>query len=564
MRGGAFTLPLVVVWNASDSYVLPKLLLARLLVIVLAALWLTRAALEGSLGAKRTVLDVPLAAFTASAALASLLAVNRTLALFGSYQRYEGLLTILLYAALFWLTVQTLDGPDQAKALLRALLAAAYVAALVAVILSILGSVQGVTGGESAFTFSGLLRASGTLGNPNLLATLLAMVLPLALDELLRAASLSSRLYRLNVLIMMTLALLLTFGRSAWIGAALGLGIVAVAGVRRRARPGSLVVPVLALAAISLLVAQSARGGLPLGPSLLTRAASITDPAGGSLLTRFHVWEDTIGLIASRPLTGYGPDTFGLVYPRFETGNWAPGFRVDKAHADTLQVASTQGLLGLAAYLGLQLATLVVFWRARRMPATPALLGAWLAYEIPTQLNFSWLPAAAPFWIFLGASMVYCSDRGHRIQGGRLGRLGGMAVIGGALAILTLTVAAVIVPYVAEQRFSAGLVAELRGQTAAARLAVDDALRLAPHNSVYAVAAGDLALRSGDLASARLDYLRAASAGSADPSPYRSLAVLDEMAGRRDEAIWAARQAVDLDPFNPAGRQLLDQLRSGR
>ena len=560
LRVGAFTLPLVVVWSASDSYILPKLLLARLLVIVLAGLWLARCALEGRLMAKRTPLDMPLAAFVGSAVLASFFAVNRALALFGAYQRYEGLLTILLYATLFWLTVQTIDGPDEAKGLLRVLLAAGYVAALFAIIQSVLGSVQGVRVGESAFTFAGLQRAQGTLGNPNLLATFLAMLLPLALDELLQAASFSRRLYQLNVLLMMMVALLLTFGRSAWIGAALGLGIVAAARFRSVPRLRLIFVPGVALVVVGLLLALPARGGLPIGESLLTRAASITDPASGSSLTRIHIWKDTIALIASRPLTGYGPDTFGLVYPHFETGNWTPGYRVDKAHADTLQVASSQGLLGLAAYLVLQLATLVVFWRARRLPATLAIFAAWLAYEIPTQVNFSWLPAAAPFWIFLAASTVYCSTggRGPSIVG--LRRVRGVAFVGAAVAGLVLTVAAVNNPYVAEQRFSAGLAAELHGHTAAARVAVKDALRLAPQNSVYAVEAGDLDLRSGDIASARGDYLQAARSGTADPSAYRSLAVIDELLGRRDEARWAAQQVVYLDPFGPAGRQLLDQL----
>ena len=205
-----------------------------------------------------------------------------------------------------------------------------------------------------------------------------------------------------------------------------------------------------------------------------------------------------------------------------------------------------------------------MFWRARRKLLTPALFAAWLGYQIPTQLNFSWLPAAAPFWILLGASVVYCSRVEPQLRRLRPGRLSPMVAALGAALASALIVATVIVPYAAEQRFTAGLALELRGQNAAARGAIKEAVLLAPQSSEYATEAGDLSLRSGDIASARAGYLRAAGAGSADPSPYRSLAILDQLSGRRDEAIWAARQAVVLDPFNGEGRELLESLTAQR
>src|SRR5439155_13606631 len=116
---GAFALPLAVLWNASDSYVLPKLLIVRTLALLLTALWLTRGVLERQLLVRRTLLDIPLLVFVGSAGISTVFAVNRNLGLVGAYDRYEGLLTIVSYAAVCWLTVQTLRGPDSAPALLR-------------------------------------------------------------------------------------------------------------------------------------------------------------------------------------------------------------------------------------------------------------------------------------------------------------------------------------------------------------------------------------------------------------------------------------------------------------
>src|SRR6266702_3070826 len=85
----AFALPLAVLWNASDSYVLPKLLIVRTLALLLAALWLIRGVLERQLLVMRTLLDIPFLAFVVSAGISALFAVNRNLGLVGAYDRYE-------------------------------------------------------------------------------------------------------------------------------------------------------------------------------------------------------------------------------------------------------------------------------------------------------------------------------------------------------------------------------------------------------------------------------------------------------------------------------------------
>jgi O-antigen ligase len=144
----------------------------------------------------------------------------------------------------------------------------------------------------------------------------------------------------------------------------------------------------------------------PWARSALARALTIADPTQGSGATRLHIWSDTLHLVAARPWVGWGPDTFGLVYPQFQTGDWTPGFLVDKAHSDVLQVAATQGLVGVAAYAAIAVAFVVAFWRGRSRPGAIALLGGWLAYQVPLQLDFSWLPSAAPAWLLLALAVA--------------------------------------------------------------------------------------------------------------------------------------------------------------
>jgi O-antigen ligase len=87
-------------------------------------------------------------------------------------------------------------------------------------------------------------------------------------------------------------------------------------------------------------------------------------------------------------------------------GRLDAGFIIDEAHSGVLQVAATQGLIGAAAYLAVAAAFVVAFWRGRSRPGAAALLGAWLAYQVPLQLDFSWLPSAAAAWLLMAVAVA--------------------------------------------------------------------------------------------------------------------------------------------------------------
>jgi len=221
LRTGLFLLPLAFWWDTYDQYVLPKLLVARVLVFGLLILYLARAINARTLVFKRTPLDLPWLAFVVSAGLSTLFAENQNAAVFGIYSRYDGLVTIITYAALFWLSVQALDGPGDARSLMRVVLVSGYLVALLAIIQSVTDS---LAQGAQAPAF-------GTLGQKNVLGAFLALLCPLAYHELVAAQSWAARVLALNALTVTGLALFLTLSRSAWLGLALA-AVVIVAGTR--------------------------------------------------------------------------------------------------------------------------------------------------------------------------------------------------------------------------------------------------------------------------------------------------------------------------------------------
>src|SRR5438128_11549068 len=143
LRAAAFLLPLAFLPNIVDEFVLPKLLLARLLIAVSVVLLLVRWLQQGTVTWRRTPLDLPLLAFIGSAALSTVFAINRNVAIFGTYDRWEGLLTIVTYALLFWLSVQLFSREADARGLTWSVLASGYLIGAAAVLQSGFGLLGG-------------------------------------------------------------------------------------------------------------------------------------------------------------------------------------------------------------------------------------------------------------------------------------------------------------------------------------------------------------------------------------------------------------------------------------
>jgi O-antigen ligase len=358
-------------------------------------------------------------------------------------------------------------------------------------------------------------------------------------------------------------ALLLTFSRSAWLGAAAAVIVLAAGGRGAAARLGVAGAAVL-VAGVVLFASLSLVGGLSLERAVELRARTVFD-TGTWQTSRLHIWQDSLSLVASRPLFGYGPDNFGLIFPTFQTGNWAPAPSglaepIDKAHAETLQVAATQGVVGLAAYAFMLVAFLRAFWRGRGQVGAVPILAAWLAYELTLQFNFSTPAASFPFWIFAAAAIVAWSAE-LSIKSVHVPRAPLAMGVGAAsvAAFATLAWLSVFCPFIADDQLLQAVNSDFAGRPDMATERAWQARLFAPFESVYAVEAGNLAFEEADWARARAAFDDASRLGTYNPAVYRNLALADLHVGRNSEARAAAQRAVDLDRFDPANRALLAQ-----
>ena len=283
---------------------------------------------------------------------------------------------------------RTLLGPRQAPWLAAALVLGASLQA-------ILGLYQFIFAvGPEYFTILGrFMRAYGSFGQPNPFGGYLGLTLPVALSLAIWAwttglsrrgvqsstasawANLAWAGYYSICSALIAAGLLVSWSRGAWLGAAAGILCVVVLRSRTAALLSG-VVTLLLLATLLLGAFNPAIVPEPVAERLqdipayfgLTDVLSqpVTDE-NFSVLERLAHWVAAQRMWEQSPWLGVGPGNYAQVYPQVRLPQWEEA--LGHAHNIYLNVAAETGLLGLAAYLGLMIVTVIWLWRQLRRAA---------------------------------------------------------------------------------------------------------------------------------------------------------------------------------------------------
>jgi O-antigen ligase len=392
---------------------------ARALAILLPALIVALVAASGGREIRRAGLLWPLVAFAGAAVLATGLSVNPLWSIQGAPQRHEGLLSLLAYSAICAGTLVVV-----ARGGWRLWCAAALISATVIAgygIAQYFGWEWLVRDPVRVFWW----RPFSTSGNPNFLGAYMVLMSPLAGCALLTSRSKGVALLSGGALSLMVLAALCTYSRAAWLGWVVAAVVLTVALRPDRAAdpvPASMKSRLLgAIAFVALLAGLFFYPGSPLAIrraewSAAQRAQSAVEPGDpqAGFRQRSYLWSHTIPLFLRRPLLGYGPETFALVFPQ----DWdeertllfgQSPVRIDKAHNDTLDMAMSIGVLGVAAFAWVAVSTLrnaTAAWGATSPArvAAASCLAAVAGYWVDVQWHFSVVSVAPVFWSVLGAT----------------------------------------------------------------------------------------------------------------------------------------------------------------
>ena len=202
------------------------------------------------------------------------------------------------------------------------------------------------------------VRAAGTAGNPIFLAAYLIMVWPLTLARLTTTLKRHTIIGALltagcgGLLVCQTVAIVRTGARGAWVGWAVGTGLMILllmrVSIRRRQALWAVTLGLLMIAGICFALAIRY---LP-----ASRVSSIAAVSTGTARIRIAIWNEAVSVIKATPLrflTGFGPETTSFVVERYQTPelNWLEQnyARVDRLHNIWLDTLFGTGLLGAAA-----------------------------------------------------------------------------------------------------------------------------------------------------------------------------------------------------------------------
>ena len=336
--------------------------------------------------------------------VSALLSPYRSDAILG-LSRYEGAVTITLYGVIF-LLLSVYGRPS------RALLYGCGGSALVFCLLCLVQLTgrnplglypEGLTWFDAGKAYSGAYL--GTIGNIDLVAAWLCLVIPLLWASLLRLTGHGRWLLLLPLAA--ALAVLLQMGVLAGLvgvgcSAVLSLPVILPLSKRPRTQLALILAGSVLLITVVLFCFDMGSGFLHELHELLHGRI---DPAFGS--GRLHIWREVWQRIPAHPWLGAGPDTMlhaeMTPFTRYdaELGRTLVS-TIDTAHNEYLNILYHQGILGLAAYLS-ALGCLVWQWLRHSDDTATAILGAAaLGYGIQACFGFSMCMTAPYFWIVLG------------------------------------------------------------------------------------------------------------------------------------------------------------------
>ena len=496
--------PFVVTVETAYPYTVGKAVYSRSLIALIFALWVPLALANATFRPRRSWLLALLAAGLVVAFAAAFAGVNLERSLWSNYERMQGVVEQAHWLAFAFVVVSVVRTDREWRALLGVNVGISAAIALFAIGRNLgwdmiyLDDVA-----ERSWRATASLGNSAYLGNYALLNSFVAIGLAAWLFSAWRRDRLPAQLVAGALCILAALLNVWALSLSGALGAyvafvggavalAVGAALFAVGRAWRLAAVGGLGVAGLALAVLAFLFFVSNPLSARTDNPVLLR---LSDAGLESLTTRTRLaaWEAGIKGLAERPVLGWGPDNYLVVYGKHGGGIAATHRAHDYAHSELVETAATKGIVGVAVYVALWILTLLVLVRhlraVRRGPPEaagsaqllPLFVGAALAAEVLfKQTLFPHIVGSLQYVLFVG--FVIGLEQSVPREGTTLRRLGRLsATLGRWLdrrmaraAICVATAALALAAVYANARIHMGATALLRFAAPGAPMALLD------------------------------------------------------------------------------------------
>ena len=254
-------------------------------------------------------------------------------------------------------------------------------------------------------------RVSGSLGNPNLMGSLAAVLPMVALGYMIYRKLPAIVLIPASAAAVVAsgLAIVASGTRGSLIGLGAGLLALTVLQARRAGRRVALLLVLLLI--LGLLVVY-----LPME----ARFGELAGGEGGTLTVRRVIWSGAFRAFLERPIFGWGPGSLQEVLPAYRDPAYhlmGVSHNTLHAHCEYLEMLLDTGLVGALLWAGLLVALVVRRRRIARMDVmTVGILAAIFALgsEALVSVALRWAPAAMVLALLAGLAMIGGSESSPR------------------------------------------------------------------------------------------------------------------------------------------------------
>ncbi|PKL92379.1 MAG: hypothetical protein CVV21_03450 [Candidatus Goldiibacteriota bacterium HGW-Goldbacteria-1] len=408
-------IPVIFYTRTNDVFEINKMYIFRFFTIMGAAVWLIKIIIDGGFSFVKTAFDFPVLGLLAVSLLSTVVTANLNVSLFGVYEDFEGILTVINYTVFFFLLVNFTGTDRSVKKIITLTITAT-------VFITAYGFAQNfgidfIRWNPETYNPG---RFFSTLGNPNFLAAYLVEILPLFFILFFITKDTFKKSAVLFMLVAAVVILFLTKSRAGFLSFIVTLILVIIYTFidSKKEKNGifasnkywflGFVIIFGVTAVFSDKVQEAFR-------DLYTRITFIFTE-GVNKTPRVYIWKSALMMFRDNPILGKGLDTFQVMFPYYRLPEY---WRIEwngtpeKTHNIFLQYLSTQGIAGFGMYMLLLAAFFkkafnVVFGEkntTRRYIAFGFFMMV-IAYFIQGLFNYTVVAYGFMFWIALAVILI--------------------------------------------------------------------------------------------------------------------------------------------------------------
>lgn len=418
-----FLVPLLFTFSLKSVFALPKLYALGILLLIAVISLSVKYFKEGSLHLRTGKFNMLLGIYAILLILSTILSVNFSISLFGTYGKFIGFFTLVSFLLLVFLIFNFV----REKEWQIRILAGAYIGSIAIVALGILQHMGYLL--DSSELNAVASRAFSTLGHANHFGGFIVQFIfvSLALFAILKNKFLRAGIIVLNVFYLY--ALFQTSSRGAFLALIVTVFIAFISMLGLFWRGHKEMVKKILLIFIALLIFISVIGfvfrekvkSIEVVERTIGTLEFIEE---GNVPDRLSWILSGIDMIQVRPIFGFGVSTFSDVYNRFRRLDYrVPGDEQDlivpeTAHNEYINTGATQGIPALVIWLAIIFYALRAMYSiafsddVRKAGYTDSLALIFLAcaiisYMVQVAFNFGTVGTSVPFYMLLGLSLGY-------------------------------------------------------------------------------------------------------------------------------------------------------------